>query len=94
MSFLATLELHWFPVLCAAVLLYFIGRAFYRLYLSPLAKFPGPKLAALTLWYEGYYDIVKRGQYTFEIRRMHEKYGTVVHADASRSLIGDFQVQS
>ena len=96
MFFLASFELLWVPVLGATILFYFIGRAFYRLYFSPLAKFPGPKLAALTLWYEGYYDIVKRGQYTFEIGRMHEKYGTMVHAVASAvaKLIGDFQVQS
>jgi hypothetical protein len=48
----------------------------YRLYLSPIAKFPGPKLAALTLWYEFYYNIVLNGQYVFEIKKMHEKYGT------------------
>ncbi|PQE14947.1 cytochrome p450 protein [Rutstroemia sp. NJR-2017a WRK4] len=46
----------------------------YRLYLSPIAKFPGPKLAALTLWYEFYYNIVLNGQYVFEIKKMHEKY--------------------
>ena len=49
--------------------------AFYRLYLSPLAKFPGPKLAALTLWYEFYYDVIKGGKYTWVIAKMHERYG-------------------
>lgn len=83
MPYLVSFESLWVHALGAAILFYFIGRSFYRLYVSPLAKFPGPKLAALTLWYEGYYDIVKRGQYTFEIGRMHEKYGRIIHADAS-----------
>lgn len=60
------------------LLLYLIILAVYRLYFSPLAKFPGPKLAALTLWYEAWYDIVKSGQYTFKIRELHEIYGTRV----------------
>ena len=46
-----------------------------RLVLSPVAKFPGPKLAGLTFWYEFYYDVVKGGRYTFKIRELHEKYG-------------------
>jgi len=49
--------------------------AIYRLYFSPIANFPGPKLAALTLWYEFYYDVIKKGRYTWEIEKMHEKYG-------------------
>ena len=60
------------PLIC----LYFIFVALYRLYFSPLANFPGPKLAALTSWVEFYHDVIRRGQYTFEIVKMHEKYGT------------------
>lgn len=62
-------------IAAAGLLLYVVGGAMYRLYLSPLAKFPGRKLAALTLWYEFYHDYFRRGQYTWEIADMHEKYG-------------------
>lgn len=56
--------------------LYLASLAIYRLYLSPVAKFPGPKLAALSLWYEFYYDVIGRGQYCFEIDKLHDLYGT------------------
>lgn len=55
-----------------------IGLAIYRLYLHPLAKFPGPKLAALSKWYEAYYEIVLNGQFTFHIEDLHRKYGPIV----------------
>lgn len=61
---------------------YLVGLAFYRLYLSPIAKFPGPKLAAVTYLFEGYYDVVKRGKYTFKIRDLHVEYGQS-HANLS-----------
>lgn len=62
-----------FAALC---ILRFIYLVVYRLYFSPLAGFPGSKLAAATGWYEFYYDFVYNGHYVFEIERMHEKYGT------------------
>jgi hypothetical protein len=56
-------------------IVYIVALAIYRLYFSPLSKFPGPRLAALTLWYEFYYDVIKEGRYTWKIRELHGKYG-------------------
>lgn len=59
----------------AVFVTYAVGRAASRAYFSPLSKFPGPKLAAITYLYEFYYDWWLDGQYIFEIERLHKKYG-------------------
>lgn len=59
----------------AAAGLYFAYIIVSRLLLSPLAKFPGPKLAALTNWYEFYYDVILQGQFTAHIQDLHKRYG-------------------
>lgn len=55
MAFLQELLLSWrdhpsIILLVAALACYTIYGAIWRLYFSPIAHFPGPKLAALTLW--------------------------------------------
>ncbi|ERF75987.1 hypothetical protein EPUS_01353 [Endocarpon pusillum Z07020] len=50
----------------------------YRLYFDPLAGVPGPKLAAMTTWYEAYYDLWLGGQYVWKIGELHKKYGPVI----------------
>jgi hypothetical protein len=55
--------------------LYLISKAIYNLYLHPLAQFPGPPLAASTKLYEFYFDVIKGGQFFYEIQRMHTMYG-------------------
>jgi hypothetical protein len=48
----------------------------YRIRFHPLSKFPGPKLAAITTWYEAYYDcIAYKGRYTFVLEDLHDQYG-------------------
>lgn len=54
---------------------YIIGLGVYRLWLSPIASFPGPKLAALTGWYEFYYDVIFNGSYLYKIEEMHRQFG-------------------
>ncbi len=68
-------QVYWYLPLIISLISYTIGGAIYRLYFSPIAGFPGPKLAALTLWYEFYHDVVRRGQFIYEVRKMHDKYG-------------------
>jgi cytochrome P450 len=63
--------------------------AIYRLWISPLARFPGPKLAAMTMWYELYYDSFLEGQYTFRIAEMHRKYGPIVRISPFELHIDD-----
>ena len=61
--------------LVLAQCIYFVFLVIYRLYFSPLSKFPGPKIAAATGWYEFYYQCWLNGKYIFEIEKMHKKYG-------------------
>ena len=62
-------------LVASAAIVALLGLAIYRVYFHPLAAFPGPLLAAVTTWYEGYYDIVHQGRYLWQIEQMHKKYG-------------------
>jgi len=55
--------------------LYFVYLTVKRVWLSPIAGFPGPRLAAWTYWYEFWYDVVAEPEYTFKIGRLHQDYG-------------------
>ncbi|OAG39698.1 hypothetical protein AYO21_05973 [Fonsecaea monophora] len=76
-------------ILVTTWLLYLMSLALNRLYLSPLAKFPGPKAAALSRWYELYYEVVLKGQYSRRIDEMHQQYGPIVRVAPDELHIKD-----
>ncbi|KAI1146658.1 trichodiene oxygenase [Nemania diffusa] len=73
----------------AILLMYLAGNILYRLTLHPLARFPGPKLAAITRWYEAYYDIILDGQYTSKIESLHRKYGSIIRISPCELHVSD-----
>jgi cytochrome P450 len=67
------------PALAASVVLgtvYTVVRVVYNLYFHPLAKFPGPKLNAITP-IPAIFSLL-RGRIPLETKQMHDKYGPVV----------------
>lgn len=70
-------------VACAIVSLAI--KVIYRIKYHPLAKFPGPKIAAATHLYEIAWDYFGYGAYLYEVQRMHERYGMSYHDGSSKS---------
>ncbi|EAQ93230.1 hypothetical protein CHGG_01465 [Chaetomium globosum CBS 148.51] len=75
--------------LVGIVFVYYLTLGFYRLFLHPLARFPGPKLAAVSRWYEGYYDLIKVGQYTRKIKELHKQYGPIIRISPYELHVSD-----
>ncbi|KAE8155119.1 benzoate 4-monooxygenase cytochrome P450 [Aspergillus avenaceus] len=72
-----------------SVLLMFLMRNLYRLYLHPLSKVPGPKLAAVSHLVEFYYDVLRGGKYLQQVENMHKVYGPVVRISPSEVHVSD-----
>ncbi|KAI9036290.1 uncharacterized protein KD926_002108 [Aspergillus affinis] len=69
--------------------LYLILQSIYRLISHPLRHIPGPKLAAISYFYEFYYNCVCGGKFLFEIERMHQVYGPIVRINPQEIHISD-----
>jgi hypothetical protein len=72
---LALLQQDWRFTIAASLVTYVIGLATYRLFFHPLAGVPGPKLAALTSWWEVYYQVWIPAQMEFRLLELHKQYG-------------------
>ncbi|KAK8016874.1 Cytochrome P450 monooxygenase BOA3 [Apiospora rasikravindrae] len=70
-----TFAVVWYSV-TVLLLAYWIVTCIYNLYFHPLAKYPGPRFAAVSqLWYASVYT---GGNWPFIIEQAHRKYGDVI----------------
>ena len=62
----------------------------HRLYFSLIAHIPGPRLAALTYFYQFYYDLWPyQGQFIFQYAKLHEGYGPIIRIGPDEVHVND-----
>jgi hypothetical protein len=61
--------------LAAGLIAWLIAVLGYRVFLHPLAKIPGPPLAALTYLYIFYFNVGKTSRLYAHIEELHKRYG-------------------
>lgn len=74
-------------IIAIAILLKYV----YRLTLHPLARFPGPRLAAATNLYGAYFDLRAGTSYVKCLPSLHGKYGPIIRAWPNILHISDIE---
>ncbi|KAL6866836.1 cytochrome P450 [Trichoderma novae-zelandiae] len=84
------LDKFWWPQLAGlGLLLWLFGTFVYKLVFHPLAKYPGPLIAALTDWYTVYW--IAEGGRHLELHKQHKRYGKHVRFGPNRLSINSAQ---
>jgi hypothetical protein len=70
-------------------MVFLILRIIYRLTFHPLARFPGPRAAAITSMYAASYDIPYGSSLCKKLPELHDKYGPIVRIMPNQLHIRD-----
>lgn len=81
-----------FAALSSCWLLYCLVLIVNRLYFHPLKNFPGPKLAACTILYRAWYQIVRDGSQLKQWNKLHQRYGDVVRIAPNQVSCADASI--
>ena len=67
------------PAMLASIIVWTLAKAIYNIYFHPLAKFPGPKLAAATVWWQIWLEVIRGGSLSLKLWELHAQYGMSAH---------------
>lgn len=59
----------------STVIVYVVYQALYNLYFHPLARFPGPPLARVTIYWKGYVECIANQSFCHVLVGLHAQYG-------------------
>lgn len=66
------------PAMVISIIVWTLGRVVYNLYFHPLAKYPGPRMAAATEWWQAWLEIFKAESLSLTLLELHAKHGDIV----------------
>src|SRR6266702_4331392 len=78
-----------FAWLCVSWVVWYAIVVIHRLFFHPIAKVPGPKLAAATLFYQTWYCFVGGSRFYIKIEKLHEQYGPVIRIGPDEVHLSD-----
>lgn len=70
----------------SAVVAYLVYAAVYNVCFHPLAKFPGPPVAAATTYWKAYVECIAQRSFCHVLVELHAQYGEMRAMDAERAL--------
>ncbi|KAL9108702.1 MAG: hypothetical protein Q9227_006498 [Pyrenula ochraceoflavens] len=78
----------WFSFVLSVFIIFKIFQYAYRIFLHPLSKVPGPRLAISSL-YGAYFDLFQNGGFCKYIAKLHDMYGPVVRISPNEVHVKD-----
>ncbi|KAI0147569.1 cytochrome P450 [Xylariaceae sp. FL1272] len=82
-------QVSWLGASVTLLIAWLLTLTIYRLAFHPLAHFPGSRLARITRYVEGYYDVFCNGHYTHKIAQQHNTYGKIIRISPYELHIND-----
>jgi hypothetical protein len=67
------------PAALAGVIAYAIYTAICNAYFHPLAKFPGPPIARITIYWKAYIECIANRSFCHVLIDLHAKYGNIAY---------------